>query len=488
MKTKLSLFNTATRSKEPFVPSGPTIGLYCCGPTVYNFAHIGNLRTYIFEDVLRKTLEAAGHSVSHVVNITDVGHLTSDADTGDDKMESGASREGISVWDIAARYTEAFKTDMRDLNIAQPTRWVKATDHIAEMIDMVVALEQRGFTYRTSDGIYFDAAAFPRYGEFAGISADQLRAGERVDMGDKKSPMDFALWKFSPTDKKRQMEWESPWGVGFPGWHIECSAMALKYLSQPLDIHCGGIDHIRVHHTNEIAQVEASTGKQFSRFWLHGEFLVLDKEKMAKSGGNFITMATLKKTGVSPLAYRAFCFSAHYRSPLTFSWEGVQASAQSLINLRKTIATECGESGALVSGQDIETALAPFYEALFDDLNMPRAMAAIWELARNKDFAPALRRAAIGRADNVLSLDLLIAPVDSSSRVVIEKDGTAITIVSSAALDQLIIDEIIAKVLARKAAKKAKDFALADLVRGQLVTMGVQIKDLPGGAVECVKE
>jgi len=253
------------------VPQGDVVSMYCCGPTVYNTAHIGNLRTYISEDVLVRAIRACGHTVKHVMNITDVGHLVSDADTGEDKMEKGAAREGKSVWQIAEHYTQEFRANMKALNINEPSVWAKATDHIPEMIALVKTLQDKGFGYRTADGIYFDTSKFPAYRDFAQLDIEGMDAGHRIEMGDKRNITDFALWKFSPANEKRQMEWESPWGLGFPGWHIECSAMALKHLGQPLDIHCGGTDHIRVHHTNEIAQTEAATGTQFSRcmvsFW-----------------------------------------------------------------------------------------------------------------------------------------------------------------------------------------------------------------------------
>src|SRR3989344_952205 len=272
----LKFYNTLTRAKEEFKPQNPpAVGLYTCGPTVYNYAHIGNLRTYIFEDILKRALVANGFEVNHVMNITDVGHLTSDADVGEDKMEKGAKREGKTVWDIAEFYTKAFKEDMRRLNLVEPDIWCKATDHIAEQIELIQRLEKRGFTYLIDDGVYFDTTKDPHYGKLARLDIAGLRAGARIEMvKDKRNPTDFALWKLSPDNEQRQMEWESPWGKGFPGWHIECSAMAMKYLGETFDIHCGGIDLIPVHHTNEIAQAENATGKKFVHTWLHGEFLL----------------------------------------------------------------------------------------------------------------------------------------------------------------------------------------------------------------------
>jgi cysteinyl-tRNA synthetase len=490
MERRLLLYNTASRQKEPFTPAHDEVGMYCCGPTVYNYAHIGNLRSYIFEDVVKRLLLSLGYKVKHVMNITDVGHLTSDADTGDDKMEKGAAREGKSVWDIAAYYTDVFRRNMRDLNISEPTLWVKATDHIPQMIAMVKQLEEKGFTYRTPDGIYFDTTKFPSYADFAKLDVESLRAGSRVDMGGKKSVTDFALWKFSPKDIKRQMEWDSPWGIGFPGWHIECSAMSLAYLPQPIDIHCGGQDHVRVHHTNEIAQAEAATGKKFVNYWLHGEFLVIDKGKMAKSGEGFVTLDSVKNEGLSPLAYRMFCYSAHYRSPLMFSWEGLRAAAQGLANMKKLIASEATfevirnwlqDKTKPSVNEKADSLLAPFWDALCDDCNMPVAMGALWNLLRDKSVAAADKCAAIDRADSVLALDLL--KPDDEAKFVIKHE--TYEIVSTKELEPQKTEKIIALLNARIAAKVRKDYSGADAVRGQLKGMGVEVKDLPGGKSQC---
>jgi cysteinyl-tRNA synthetase len=461
--------------------------MYCCGPTVYNTAHIGNLRTYISEDVLVRAIRACGHTVKHVMNITDVGHLVSDADTGEDKMEKGAAREGKSVWQIAEHYTQEFRANMKALNINEPSVWAKATDHIPEMIALVKTLQDKGFGYRTADGIYFDTSKFPAYRDFAQLDIEGMDAGHRIEMGDKRNITDFALWKFSPANEKRQMEWESPWGLGFPGWHIECSAMALKHLGQPLDIHCGGTDHIRVHHTNEIAQTEAATGTQFSRFWVHGEFLVLDKGKMSKSSGSFLSVKTLVDEGISPLAYRAFCYSAHYRSPLTFAFEGVQSAAQGLRSLKKQVAEISARCATPVSvaAARVDEVLTRFWDAVCDDLNMPKAMAAVWDLLRDAQVSDAEKLQAIQRADAVLGLDLLVPDVDSSSKAVVEHDGTKVTVVSSLALSADDVEKVVQSVLLRKAAKKAKNFAEADRIRAEMTSAGIELKDLPGGAVEC---
>jgi len=479
----LYLYNTATRKNEQFIPvRDNNVGMYCCGPTVYNFAHIGNLRTYIFEDVLKRTLLAHGYNVKHVLNITDVGHLTSDADSGDDKMEKGAAREGKSVWQIAEFFTDKFKENIKDLNIVDADIWPKATNHIKQMIDLVKELENKGFTYTTSDGIYFDTAKFPSYCDFARLEPESLRAGERVDMGDKRAPTDFALWKFSPKDQKRQMEWESPWGIGFPGWHIECSAMSMAYLELPLDIHCGGADHIRVHHTNEIAQTEAATGRKFAQYWAHGEFLVLDKGKMAKSGGNFVTLDSVKSEGIPPLAYRLFCYSAHYRSPLTFSMDGLKASAQSLANMRKAV--PAADESSKVDSTEVDTLLGLFYDHVNDDLNMPRAVAALWDILKDTSVNPSLRRACAVKADAILALDLLVVPEVTKESVAL-CDGPAITFDSPIKVPDALKAALVSKVQARRTARKEKNFKLYDEIRNALSAQNIIMKDMSDGSTEC---
>lgn len=482
MEKALNLYNTESREKEVFKPANDNkVGMYCCGPTVYNYAHIGNLRSYLFEDILKRTLLSLGYDLSHIVNITDVGHLTSDADEGDDKMEAGAAREGKSVWEIAEHYTEKFMENIADLNILDADKWPKATDHIDEMIAMVKDLEDNGYTYTTSDGIYFDTAKFPSYGDFAKLDIESLQAGSRIEMGDKKSKTDFALWKFSPKDKKRAMEWDSPWGVGFPGWHIECSAMSLKYLPQPLDIHCGGIDHIRIHHTNEIAQVEASTDKKYCRHWVHGEFLVMDTGKMSKSKGGFLTLDTLKDSSIDPLAYRYFIFSAHYRTQLTFSWEGIESAATGLKNMRALVQKECAESYSDVSDADVNTVLEKFWSSVYDDLNMPKAVASIWELLHNSSISKELKKAAVEKAETILALDLFRE--EEEKKTLAESEG--IVIVSDSEVDSELSEKIMSMALSRKTARADKDWATADKMRDDLTSLGVVIKDLPDGGTEC---
>ncbi|MBT4162233.1 MAG: cysteine--tRNA ligase, partial [Gammaproteobacteria bacterium] len=376
----LQLFDTYERKVRTFEPlKSGEVGIYACGPTVYNFAHIGNLRTYLFEDLLKRVLIGNGYRVNHVVNITDVGHLTSDADTGEDKMELGSKRTGMTAWELATFYTEAFQKDLERLNVRSPDIWCKATDHIQEQIDFVSDLESKGFTYCTSDGVYFDSRKLNNYGYLARLDIDGLQAGARVNQGERRFVTDFALWKFSPEDEQRQMEWDSPWGKGFPGWHIECSAMSAKYLGDFFDIHCGGEDHIPIHHTNEIAQTEASRGSRLANFWMHGYFLQMDNAKMAKSSGEFLTLDVLIERGFTPFDYRYFCFTAHYRSQMSFSWKSLEAAQTALSRLYEAFAS-WGQAG-----DASEEYLARFHEFLNDDLNMPRALAVIWELVRSDE-------------------------------------------------------------------------------------------------------
>ncbi|HYE59853.1 MAG TPA: cysteine--tRNA ligase, partial [Candidatus Kapabacteria bacterium] len=370
----LSLYNTLTRKQEPLRPIHTTeIGLYTCGPTVYNYAHIGNLRTYVFEDILKRTLHFSGYTVNHVMNITDVGHLTDDADFGEDKMEKGAKREGKSAWDIAAFYTDAFQRDMAHLNIIEPSVWCKATDHIEEQIALVETLTEKGHTYETSDGIYFDTTTIDDYGKLVNMKQQELKAGARVEMGEKKNPHDFALWKFTPPGEKRQMEWDAFGKKGFPGWHIECSAMAMKYLGDHFDIHCGGIDHAPVHHTNEIAQSESATSKKpWVNVWMHCEFLQIQEAKMAKSGDNFITLQTVIEKGYSPLAYRYFLLQAHYRKQLNFTWEALDGAQNGLDHLHRIVRELPAPDGSCPAFEK------QFEERVQDDLDMPGAVAVMW--------------------------------------------------------------------------------------------------------------
>ncbi|PWF55077.1 cysteine--tRNA ligase [Massilia glaciei] len=398
----LNLYDTYSRSLRELQPIKPGhISLYACGPTVYDYAHIGNLRTYIFVDLLRRALEYSGLQVNHVMNITDVGHLTSDQDSGEDKMEKGSQRTGKTAWEIAEQYTRAFKQDLASLNIQEPVTWCSATDHIADQIEFIADLERKGFTYRTADGIYFDTSRQPDYGHLARLDRAGLQSGKRVDIGDKKQITDFALWKFSGVVGQRQMEWDSPWGVGFPGWHIECSAMSARHLGEYFDIHCGGEDHVPVHHSNEIAQTEARYGTRLANFWLHGAFLKSSEAKMSKSSGAFVRVQTLIDRGVDPLAFRYLCLTTHYRSQLSFSDDALDSAASGFERMRALVA-RLGEPGVPDDGY-----LDRFEAELRHDLNFPRALALAWEMLKS-DLPDASKKATISRFDEAFGLRLAL--------------------------------------------------------------------------------
>ena len=475
MAASLTLYNTLARKKEPFVPlEPPKVSLYTCGPTVYQYAHIGNLRTYVFEDLLRRTLAALGYQVRHVMNITDVGHLTSDADTGEDKMEVGAKKLGKSAWEIAGFFTEAFFKDHGRLNCLRPDDVPRATDYVSkpgarwDMIGLIQALERKGLTYRTSDGLYFDTSKLGDYGKLAGLAhMEGLKGGARVEQSpEKKHLSDFALWKLSSAGEQRQMEWDSPWGKGFPGWHVECSAMAMDRLADTIDIHCGGVDHIAVHHTNEIAQSEGATGKPFARFWLHGEFLVLSgKAKMAKSADNFLTLDKLIDVGRSrgfirgyePLAYRYLCLTAHYRTQLELAWDAMDAAQKSLDTLR----THYWRLSQEAHGRPDEKPgfSEAFKQAIMDDLNIPMALGAAWNVVRaDADLTPAKKLSLLAGFDEVLGLDL------------------------AALTRQSPPGEVLGLLKEREGARGRRDFKTADELRTRIGTFGYYVEDTPQGS------
>ncbi|MBI5745171.1 MAG: cysteine--tRNA ligase [Elusimicrobia bacterium] len=460
----IRLYNTLTRQKELFKPLRENeAGIYTCGPTVYHYAHIGNMRTYIAEDGLVRALRFLGWKVKRVMNITDVGHLTSDADSGEDKMELGAKREGKTAWQIAKFYTEAFFKDYKDLNCLQPEVVCPATDYIREMIDLGVALEKKGFTYAIAgDGLYFDTAKLPDYGKLAGKAhVEGIKEGARVEANSaKRHPADFAVWKFAAAGEKRQMEWESPWGKGFPGWHMECSAMAMKHLGETIDIHCGGEDHVAIHHTNEIAQSEAATGKPFSNYWMHIRFLVTGSDgKMSKSSGEFLTLATATGKGYDPLAYRYYCLLTHYRKQLEFSWEGVEAAARGLDGLRALAQKVKAEAGTAPHSLDREAKyFKDFTSALADDVNLPAALAALWETLKDNSIPAPQRLAFALAAEEVTALDLF-------------KDAEA----------GELAPEVAALIKDRETARKNKDWKRSDELRKELLDKGVLIEDTPKG-------
>lgn len=374
---KIQLYNTLSRKLQPFTPlhSGEVL-FYSCGPTVYYYAHIGNMRTYIFEDILRRVLAYAGYRVTQIMNVTDVGHLTGDnlgdADVGEDRIEKSAREQGKTAWDIAQLYTDAFLKDLDRLNILRPTKLVKATDHIKEMIELIWKLEKNGYAYVIADGVYFDTSKFKQYGRLSGQKAGK-RPGARIEPAPgKKNLSDFALWKFSRREEKRQMEWESPWGRGFPGWHIECSAMSMKYLGDTFDLHTGGEDHIPIHHENEIAQSEAATGKPFVRFWLHGYFMTVDGKRMGKSEGNAFTLQDLIDRGYDPLAFRYLVLQSHYRTKMNFTWEALAAAQQTLQRVRELSYRSTEKSVDPKLRQTVEA-------ALYRDLDTPKAVALLHE-------------------------------------------------------------------------------------------------------------
>ena len=458
----LRLYNTLTRSKEAFEPrEGRQVRVYSCGPTVYSQQHLGNLRTYLFADLLKRALHFNGYEIRHVINITDVGHLTDDSDTGEDKMEMAAREEGASAWDIAERWTGVFKADLAKLNVQPPDVWCKATDHIAEQIEMVKILEQKGFTYRTDDGIYFDTSKDPHYGELARLQLDAQQAQTRIEgAGRKRNPVDFALWKLSPSDgPPRQMEWDSPWGRGFPGWHLECSAMSSKYLGHGFDVHTGGVDHIPVHHTNEIAQSEHTFEvRPWVRFWLHGAWLMSEQDKMSKSKGATLTLDQLEARGIAPLAYRYFIQNAHYRQQISFTDEAIERANiayQRLVRHAEALREAQDSAGA----EGLNDYRARFRAVINDDLNAPQAMALVWELVRGKELGGVETWTLLSEFDEVLGLGLREARIEAPE----------------------IDARVEALIRQREQARGERDFARADAIRDELSAQGIVLEDRADG-------
>lgn len=462
---QLSLHNTMTGEIEPFVPAdGKNAKIYFCGPTVYSEAHIGNMRAYLFSDLLRRAVGAAGYNVDSVMNITDVGHLVGDGDDGEDKLQVKAKAEKTTAWDIAEKYTELFFTDTDLLNIARAETVLRATDAIQEQIDLVGVLADKGVTYSTDDGVYFDTAKIDDYGKLTPNDArEDIDGGARVALGGKRNATDFALWKFSPKDAQRDMEWESPWGTGFPGWHIECSAMAMKILGETLDIHVGGIDHIPIHHTNEIAQSETATGVEFSRFWLHCAFLTLaDGDKMSKSSGGpgLLTVRQLAEQGFDPMDYRYQVLTSHYRSELAFSLDNLRAAAtarERLVRRVRALVETVTDEPTDVSD---DPTWVEFWGAIADDLNSPQAIAALWNRLRDDNADPASTLAVVRAADEILGLRLIEHAEAAGSDVPAEVIALA--------------DERVAK-------RAAKDFEAADSLRDQIQALGYQMLDAADG-------
>lgn len=411
-REKIRFKNTLGRKIQIFKPINKNkIGMYTCGPTVYARAHIGNLRAYIFSDIVRRTLEYAGYNVKQVMNITDVGHLTSDADEGEDKMQKAAREQRSTAWEISKIYTKQFIKDISELNIQLPSLFTKATEYIPEQINLIKKLEKKGFTYKTNDGIYFDTSKFKEYGKFAKLNIKGLRAGDRIEMGDKKNKTDFALWKFSNKNEKRDMEWDSPWGKGFPGWHIECSAMSMKHLGETFDVHTGGIDHIPIHHTNEIAQSQCATGKKFVNYWLHSNFLVMKEEgKMGKAFGNSINLDSLKDQNISPIDYRYFCLKSHYGKRLLYDKKIIIGAVNSVNKLKKEIYKLKEKNLKIIPlnklGKSSKDYLTQFKKAIFNDLNTAQGIAIMWKLLKDSKVSNDEKYALILDFDNIFGLKI----------------------------------------------------------------------------------
>lgn len=455
MPLPMRIFNTLCRSVEELTPLTPgQVKLYCCGPTVYHFAHVGNFRTYLFEDILVRTLRAAGYTVQHVMNITDVGHLVGDVDEGEDKMLVAMRREGKSSQEIASFYTEAFFRDAALLHITRPDVVCAATEHIAEMIEMIKELEARGHTYQAGGNVYFNISTFPNYSRLGRLQLDNLTAGARVVVDDhKKNPHDFVLWFTRSKFDGQELVWDSPWGRGYPGWHIECSAMARKYLADKFDIHCGGIDHIPVHHTNEIAQTDCACGHQSVTYWMHGEFLVNEKsEKIAKSSGGFTTVSDIIEQGLDPLALRFLCLGTSYRKQLAFGWEQLTTAHETLAKLKRAVIALGIDARETPATREIADT---FRAALCDDLNTARGLAIMWETLGSSTISAAEKRGLMLSFDEILGLGVAKWRED----VVVLPDGV-----------RALIEQ-------RSAARARKEWDESDRLRDEIRALGYSIED-----------
>ncbi len=457
----MRIFNTLSRKIEEFVPlDPPKVGMYTCGPTVYDYTHIGHLRKYIGDDILRRVLVTNGYDVQHVQNVTDVGHLTSDADEGDDKLEKGAKDRGETVWEVAKFFTDYFYKSLDQVNVLRPYVVCRATEHINEQIKLIEKLVKKGFTYQTEEAIYFDIAKFSSYGKLSGQKLEEQKTGARKEVivdPNKKHPADFVLWFFTVGKfAGHTMRWSSPWGEGFPGWHIECSAMSMEYLGNSLDIHTGGVDHIPVHHENEIAQSEAATGQPFVKYWLHHEFLLVDGEKMSKSKKNFYTIDDIKNKGFDPLALRYLFLTAHYRDKLNFTWESLQAAQNALSNLREII--RFWPHDLHPAGEENAITPAGWSEAVNNDLNMPQALAVMWNMIKS-DEPVSNKVGTLLKMDQILGLGLdqyLGKPLE-------------------------IPQEVLELVEKREEIRKSGDFKKADEIRKEIKKLGFEIEDTPSG-------
>lgn len=462
----MKLYNTLTRDDEEIAPQNPPeVTLYTCGPTVYDYPHIGNWFTFIRYDILVRTLKATGLKPKWVLNITDVGHLVSDADEGEDKLEKGARREGKSAQEIAAFYTDYFLKGLERLNFSRPDQLPRATEHVAEQIALIQKLEEKSYTYKISDGIYYDTSKFPRYADFARLDLDEQQAGARVaNNPEKRNPSDFALWKFSPADRKRDMEWDSPWGKGFPGWHIECSAMIHKYFGDTVDIHSGGIDHLPVHHTNEIAQSEAATGKPLAKYWMHTNHILINDQKIAKSEGNGITLEDIEEKGYSLEAFRLMVLQSHYRTQSKFSWDDLEAAQNRLQNYRALAALRWQLKDKPAIGSELfDNALAGIKSHMENDLNTPRALASISILSD-------IVREKIPSGGDSLKLIRFLEAADQLLGLGLSKEAD-------------INDEQKRLVAERETARGSSDWQQADALRAKLAEQGIELSDTEYGPV-----
>lgn len=451
----LKLYNTLTRKKEEFksIKKGK-VGLYSCGPTVYWYQHIGNLRTYIFVDILKRVLEYNKFKVKHVMNVTDVGHLTSDSDEGEDKVEAAAKKEGKTAKEITNHYFNVFRQDFKKLNIKEPDVWARATMHIQDQINLIKKLEKKGFIYKTKDGIYFDTSKFRDYGKLSKNKVEKLEKGKRIALKEKKHPTDFALWKFSEKKGERQQEWNSPFGLGYPGWHLECSAMSMKYLGEHFDIHTGGQEHVQIHHQNEIAQSEAATGKKFVNYWLHTGWLVSKGEKISKSKGGLYTISQLEEKGFDPLAFRYLVFTAHYKKPLEFSIESLEAAKNAYERLKEKIFEIKSKGDSKGSSKKYEE---EFINSINDDLNIPKAVGILQDSLKDSSIGSRQKYRLIKDFDKIFGLNL----------TKIEKEKTP--------------KKIIELAKEREKARKNKDWKSSDKIREQIKEKGYLIEDSKDG-------
>ncbi|MAG28885.1 cysteine--tRNA ligase [bacterium] len=456
----MKLYNTLTRKKENLAPIKKNqIGFYSCGPTVYNYAHIGNLRTYVFSDILQRALEYNRYKVKRVMNITDVGHLTSDADTGEDKVEKEAKKERKTVWQVAKFYEKSFLNDLKDLNIIKPSKVIRATETVEDQIELIKELIKKKYAYETDNAVYFDVSKFKKYGKLSGQNLDDKLTAARDEViqdKEKKNGADFALWfKLTGHHKDHAMHWLSPWGEGFPGWHIECSAIASKSLGQPFDIHTGGIDLIGTHHENEIAQSEAAYGKPLANIWMHGEFLNMHKGKMAKSSGSFITMKDIKEKGFDALAYRYLLLTAHYRTKIEFSWESLKASQNAYHNL----ISEISRKRPVKTGKNTTSYQKKFKQYIDDDLDIPKALALLWDAAKNKDLSQSNVDDLVKEFDEIFGLDLI-----KQSKKLSKEESS--------------IPQNIAKLAKERwELRQNREFDKADKIRLTLANKGYEIED-----------